>query len=101
MLYRHGIIEVADTVHHIETAKDRPDLFYSDSNLIPVSRKGHEEIHTRYKNECMNTVQHELKKYRKKYEEAGDRKKVFGISLTTTYAPFLSQNSKNKEKVGK
>ena len=37
MMYKHNRIVTADTVHHIELSQDRPDLFYSDSNLIPVS----------------------------------------------------------------
>ena len=41
MMYKHNRIVAADTVHHIELSQDRPDLFYSDSNLIPVSRAGH------------------------------------------------------------
>ena len=35
MMYKHNRIVTADTVHHIELSQDRPDLFYSDSNLIP------------------------------------------------------------------
>ena len=40
MMYKHNRIVAADTVHHIELSQDRPDLFYSDSNLIPVKRAG-------------------------------------------------------------
>ena len=70
-LYKYGRIEPADTVHHIESAQDRPDLFYTGENLIPVSRAGHMEIHARYKNEDKQTVKEELKKYREKFEKTG------------------------------
>ena len=70
-LYKYGRIELADTVHHIEATRDRPDLFYSESNLIPVSRKGHEEIHARYKDECRRMVQQELQKYKETFGKTG------------------------------
>lgn len=44
-----GRIEYADTVHHINPAEDRPDLFWRPDNLIPVSRHSHDEIHTIYR----------------------------------------------------
>ena len=60
MLYKHNRVVPADTIHHIQRTADRPDLFYSDSNLIPVSDAGHKEIHHRYKTEDVGMVQDEL-----------------------------------------
>lgn len=45
----HGRIEYADTVHHIIPADEEPDLFFNGSNLLPVSRHSHDEIHTIYR----------------------------------------------------
>ncbi|MBQ0079354.1 MAG: hypothetical protein KBS66_05650 [Eubacterium sp.] len=44
-----GKIEYADTVHHIKVASEYPELFYSPDNLIPVSRRNHDEIHMKYR----------------------------------------------------
>ena len=77
MLYRHGKAIPADTVHHIEPAGEKPDLFYSDGNLIPVSRQSHEEVHKRYKQEHRADVVEELRRYKKQFEEDGGIKKVF------------------------
>ena len=43
-----GNIVPADTVHHIIPAKEDPSLFWSTSNLLPVSRQTHDYIHARY-----------------------------------------------------
>ena len=45
----HGRIEYAHTVHHIVTAEDAPELFYTEDNLIPLSRSSHDEIHALYR----------------------------------------------------
>ena len=45
----HGRIAYADTVHHIETAEERPDLFWRGDNLVPVDRQSHDEIHALYR----------------------------------------------------
>ena len=45
----HGRIEYAHTVHHIVTAEDDPSLFYTEDNLIPLSRSSHDEIHALYR----------------------------------------------------
>ena len=45
----HGRIEYAHTVHHIVTAEDNPELFYTEDNLIPLSRSSHDEIHSLYR----------------------------------------------------
>lgn len=45
----HGRIECAETVHHIIPTIENEQLFFSMSNLIPVSRASHDEIHARYK----------------------------------------------------
>lgn len=45
----HGRAVPAETVHHIIPTDDDPTLFYSTSNLIPVSRATHDAIHTRYR----------------------------------------------------
>lgn len=71
MLYKRNRIVIADTVHHIELSQDRPDLFYSDSNLIPVSRAGHKEIHTRYEKEGKAAVQEELRDFQERFKTAG------------------------------
>ena len=68
MMYKHNRIVAADTVHHIELSQDRPDLFYSDSNLIPVSRAGHKEVHARYEREGKTVVQ--------EFHFGGDRSKI-------------------------
>lgn len=44
-----GRIEYATTVHHIVTAEDDPELFYTEDNLIPLSRVSHDEIHVLYR----------------------------------------------------
>lgn len=69
MMYKHGKVMSADTVHHIERTADKPDLFYSDSNLIPVSDAAHREIHRRYKTEDTTAVQEELKQYIEMYKQ--------------------------------
>lgn len=43
-----GRLEKADTVHHIIPADEDPSLIWSESNLIPVSRDSHAEIHKLY-----------------------------------------------------
>lgn len=67
-LHRYGRIVPADTVHHIEPTKDRPNLFYEISNLIPVSDSSHKEIHHRYKTEDMGKVMDELRSCLDKYK---------------------------------
>lgn len=47
--FLHGRIEYAHTVHHIVTAEDNPELFYTEDNLIPLSRSSHDEIHSLYR----------------------------------------------------
>lgn len=71
MLYKHNKVMVADTAHHIELSQDRPDLFYTDVNLIPVSRAGHTEIHMRYEKEGKATVQEELRGFQRRFRETG------------------------------
>lgn len=62
-LHKYHRVVLADTAHHIETTHDRPDLFYSSDNLIPVSRVSHTEIHNRYKGEDKGKVQTELRDF--------------------------------------
>ena len=69
-LYKHNKIVVADTVHHIELSQDRPDLFYSDTNLIPVSRAAHAEIHMRYEKD-KTVIQKELRNYQRLFKDTG------------------------------
>jgi hypothetical protein len=71
ILYKYNRIVTADTVHHIELSQDRPDLFYSDSNLIPVSRAGHKEIHKRYEKEGKTVVQEELRGFQMRFKTTG------------------------------
>ena len=67
MLYKYNKVVPADTVHHIQRTAERPDLFYCETNLIPVSDTAHKEIHHRYKAEDAAAVQEELKQYIKLY----------------------------------
>ena len=71
MLYKYGRVVSADTVHHIELSQDRPDLFYSDQNLIPLSRSAHTEVHERYRKEGKAAVQAELRGFLMRYQTAG------------------------------
>lgn len=71
MMYKHNRTVTADTVHHIELSQDRPDLFYSDSNLIPVSRAGHKEVHARYEREGKTVVQEELRDFQMRFKTTG------------------------------
>lgn len=77
-LYKYHRAVPADTVHHIQPAAEKPDLFYSDWNLIPVSRQSHEEIHNRYKQERQADVMEELQRYKHAFEADGGIEKVFG-----------------------
>ena len=77
MMYKHGRMIPADTVHHIERTADRPDLFYCDTNLIPVSDAAHREIHRRYKTEDTVAVQKELNDYMRRYKDTGGGSKSF------------------------
>ena len=43
-----GRLEIADTVHHIIPADEDPSRIWDESNLIPVSRASHAEIHKLY-----------------------------------------------------
>lgn len=84
-MYRYGQVIPADTVHHIETATERPDLFYCAENLIPVSSRmhrvivdghaimvhSHAEIHERYERENKNDVIKEILEYKKKFDTGG------------------------------
>ena len=45
----HKRIEQADVVHHIVTAEEQPELFWTMDNLIPLSRHSHDEVHTAYR----------------------------------------------------
>lgn len=58
----HGRVEYAATVHHIVPAEEDASLFYSVSNLIPLSRASHDEIHATYRqsNEAKHKLQTEL-----------------------------------------
>jgi hypothetical protein len=54
-----GVLEYADTVHHIWELKERPDLSLSLENLIPMSAGTHSYIHKLYKQD-KNRVINEL-----------------------------------------
>ena len=58
-----GRLERADTVHHIIPAEDDPAMFWMIGNLIPVSRRSHDEIHSIYRKDNLhkNELQHKLK----------------------------------------
>ena len=48
LLASEGIIEVGSTVHHIYTIDERPDLKEDLNNLIFVSARTHNKIHSEY-----------------------------------------------------
>lgn len=73
MLCKYGKVIPADTVHHIQRTAERPELFYCETNLIPVSDAAHKEIHYRYKHEDTAAVQEELKQYIKMYTQKYNR----------------------------
>lgn len=54
-LRRHGKIVYAETVHHITPTSEDGSLFFVMSNLIPVSRASHDEIHALYKTDKAGT----------------------------------------------
>lgn len=66
----------ADTVHHIETALEAPELFFDIDNHIPVSETSHRLIHDRYRKENEADVKAELKSYLQRYKEVGAGKIV-------------------------
>ena len=60
----YGKMEPASTIHHIVPAEEDPALFWTVSNLIPVSRSSHDEIHAAYRTgpEARTALQSQLKK---------------------------------------
>lgn len=44
-----GRLEQAYTVHHIIPAEEDSSLFWNPSNLIPLSRASHDEVHVAYR----------------------------------------------------
>ena len=44
-----GRVTPAQVVHHIIPAEEAPELFWSPSNLIPLSRASHDEVHVLYR----------------------------------------------------
>lgn len=68
-LNKRGRVEPAETVHHIVPSVDDEELFYSQDNLIPVSRTSHDEIHALYKTD-KGATQEELRKIIRKMGEA-------------------------------
>lgn len=69
-LRHHGRIEYAETVHHIIPTVDDETMFFRESNLIPVSRASHDEIHALYKTDKVAT-QEELKQIITQKEAGG------------------------------
>lgn len=69
-LGHHGRIEYAETVHHIIPTVDDETMFFRESNLIPVSRASHDEIHALYKIKKAAT-QEELKQIIAQKEAGG------------------------------
>ena len=59
-----GYLEKGNTVHHIYTIDERPDLKLSLDNLIYVSAKNHNHIHAEYarNDDAKKMLQAELKK---------------------------------------
>lgn len=66
-LYKYKEIVYADTVHHIEPTSEKPELFYADGNLIPVSDASHKEIHRLYKTSEKRDIQSFLHECLEKY----------------------------------
>lgn len=56
-LHRCNRIEYAETVHHIIPSSDDESMFFTEDNLIPVSRTSHDEIHRLYKTQKEKTQQ--------------------------------------------
>lgn len=92
-LFRYHTIIQADVVHHIESTTDRPDQFYSEDNLIPVSRRSHEEIHYRYKHEDAEKVKEELREMCERFKTGGGWK-VSEYSDRPLQPDFFPQESK-------
>lgn len=44
-----GRMEPAEVLHHIIPAEEAPELFWSVSNLIPLSRASHDAVHGLYR----------------------------------------------------
>ena len=63
--FKYNKVVPATLVHHIvEVVKDtNKKLIYNLDNLIPVCDEAHREIHSRYKNENLEEVQEELRRY--------------------------------------
>lgn len=70
-LNKRGRVEPAETVHHIVPTVDDEELFYSQDNLIPVSRASHDEIHALYKTDKGATQEALREMMRKRGEAAG------------------------------
>lgn len=47
-----GYFEIGNTVHHIYTVDERPDLKLSLDNLIYLSAKNHNRVHREYKKDA-------------------------------------------------
>lgn len=65
-----GRIEPASIVHHIIPAEENPKLFWTPSNLIPLSRASHDEVHVAYRasEESKQTMQALLRSLQKNIE---------------------------------
>ncbi|MGO4887078.1 HNH endonuclease [Anaerobacillus sp. MEB173] len=48
---RYGKVHEANTVHHINTLEDRPELALLDDNLISLCNTHHEKMHERMSGE--------------------------------------------------
>lgn len=44
-----GRLAASEIIHHIVPAEEDPEKFWEVSNLIPVSRASHDEIHALYR----------------------------------------------------
>ena len=80
----NGIISIGNTVHHIFTVDERPDLKNAPDNLIFVSSKTHNKIHAEYNKGVRE--KRELQEKLLAIVQGGT--KLFGLRPPATAPPF-------------
>ena len=85
-----GRLEKGNTVHHIYTVEERPDLKLSLENLIYVSAKTHNFFHAEYRRNNESRI--ELQKELWKINNGGYQKSIDRISLASAPPDFLAKN---------
>ena len=65
----HGRIEHTEVVHHIVPTNEDPSRFYDSSNVIPLSKESHREVHMLYSEdeETKRKTQDELRSLLKEW----------------------------------